>query len=141
MATANELDSFYQKFKSLVNGNVKATLKVDCEHGKAVVSLTAEIGYIEKKCPYPSQSRASYASVIHRQSRSPSYFRRRERRQEARNKVENVDALHQKTYLDTAAEEAADDVEGSVLNSELNTQKLWAEKANVADTHTEKVVV
>ena len=141
MASVNELNSFYQKFKCLVSSNVKASLKLDCENGKAVVSLTAELENIEKTSPFPPHSRESYASVVHKQNRSPSYFRRRQRRQEARqNNIGNVDAAHQETSaenMDTAAEEAAD----VVAVEEVNTQSLWAEKANVTDNYTEEVIV
>ena len=81
MASANELDSFYQKFRCLVNSNVKAFLKLDCENGKAVVSLSAEIENIEETSVFPPYSWESYASVVHKRNRSPSFFRRR---QEAR---------------------------------------------------------
>ena len=80
-----ELDSFFRKFRCLVNDGVNATFNVQCENGKAVVSITAEIGLHRNQhhSQYPS-----YADATRQYSgsgRSPSYFRRQARRRDERN--------------------------------------------------------
>ena len=71
-----ELNSFITKFKYLCHAGFDASLNLSCAHGKATVTLQAEIGFMG---PPPSQ-------VPHTpfKRRSPAYSRRIARRQTMR---------------------------------------------------------
>ena len=77
MACAAEIDSFILKFKNLQYAGKKATLTFEAENGKALVSLKAELGYLS-----PPDHLLPTRPVT-RLHRSPSYFRRQERRRQA----------------------------------------------------------
>ena len=90
MAADIELESFILKFKHLCSAGINASLNVNSFHGKAVITLHAELGSFnapEKVAQTPSKHR------------SPSYHRRLARRKAAR--MENV------TNLSDGAEEVS----------------------------------
>jgi hypothetical protein len=82
---SQEIDSFVGKFKYLSHAGFKATLKIEAEHGEALVTLRAELGSIPP--PFylprpPSQTPQAY--------RGPAYQQRQERQRAARTAAENV---------------------------------------------------
>ena len=85
MACAAEIDSFILKFKNLQYAGLKATLTLEAENGKALVSLKAELGYLSPPPDHLLPTRPGYtaAPIVARLHRSPSYFRRQERRRQA----------------------------------------------------------
>ena len=94
-----ELDSFFQKFRCLVNDGVNATFNVQCENGKAVVSITAEIGLHINQHPFQYPSYADATRQYSGSGRSPSYFRRQARRREEHkhNNTGSTDVLNAMT--------------------------------------------
>ena len=64
----SELDSFLGKFKQLCLAGISATLNVDCQHGKTMIDLKAEL-IIE-----PAQN------IVNEKPRNPAYYRRKSRR-------------------------------------------------------------
>ena len=42
----SELDSFYVKFKNLLRAEIDATLTIKSESGRAVVSLSDDLGHV-----------------------------------------------------------------------------------------------
>ena len=84
MACAAEIDSFILKFKNLQYAGQKAILTLEAENGKALISLKAELGYLSPPdYLLPTQTRYTAAPIVTRLHRSPSYFRRQERRRQA----------------------------------------------------------
>ena len=81
MACAAEIDSFILKFKNLQYAGQKAILTLEAENGKAIVSLKAELGCLSPP-DHLLPTRPGYTAAA-RLHRSPSYFRRQERRRQA----------------------------------------------------------
>ena len=70
----SKLDSFYVKFKTLLRGEKDATLTLKSEAGRAVISLSVDLGHV-----------LSEPGLLHHRPRNgPSRQRRRERRTAAR---------------------------------------------------------
>ena len=104
MTTIQEIDSFVIKLKHLALNGYDASLNVETRDGKAFVTLKADLGDI-KYYPHSQQVYRSQSKL----SRSPSYFRRQERRREARgnrdsavNRNGNGDVLIEGTEENTA---------------------------------------
>ena len=100
MTTLQEIDSFVIKLKHLALNGYDASLNVETRDGKAFVTLKADLGDIK----YYPHSQQVYRSKL---SRSPSYFRRQERRREARGNRDsavnrNGDVLIEGTEENTA---------------------------------------
>ena len=72
--TLCEIDSFVTKFKHLCQAGFVATLTVEAVDGKASVTLKSDLGPISPP----------YHAPRHGQPRGPSYQRRQERHQAAR---------------------------------------------------------
>ena len=68
-----EVDSFVNKFKYLCSAGYKATLTIEASSGEAVVTLKTSVGHIPPPCP-----------IKKNHCRGPSYQRRQEKRQAAR---------------------------------------------------------
>ena len=64
----SELDSFLGKFKQLCLAGISATLNVDCQHGKTLIDLKAELTF------KPAQN------FVNEKPRNPAYYRRKSRR-------------------------------------------------------------
>ena len=73
-----EIDSFLTKFKNLWHAGYKASFDLKSENGKAIVTLTADLGY----APPPPAYRSPVQPPRHR---GPAYQRRQERRRQAAN--------------------------------------------------------
>ena len=103
MAADQEIDSFVTKLKHLLYSGYDATLNIETQDGKAFVTLKAGLGHIKRlHYGYPNRQQSKV-------SRSPSYFRRQERRREARgnrdsavNRNGNGDVLIEGTEENTA---------------------------------------
>ena len=81
MAADQEIDSFVTKLKHLLYSGYDATLNIETQDGKAFVTLKAGLGHIKSlHYGYPNRQQSKV-------SRSPSYFRRQERRREAKRNV------------------------------------------------------
>ena len=145
MAAVRELDSLYFHYKHLLFSVCKAVLNLDCENGRVSVTLTTELDVMN-----------NYDVVKKQKKRSPSYFRRLNRRKDERNLVNQKDQeaakatesndgansiITQSPYTVTSAEEADDISESSSVNSEpiefpatmVNDALVAAEKAGSDD--------
>ena len=77
MADVNrEMESFMTKFKSLLNAGCKATLNFKADNGHLSIALSADLSVL------PS-SNAWHGPFVHPRKKSPAYFRRQKRRQNA----------------------------------------------------------
>ena len=113
-----ELQSFISKFHQLWEAGVTAHLDIDTHAGQAWVGLRAQLGPV----PGPQYHYQPYQNVhatTHR--RSPSYFRRQERRKAAKTAVANATVV-----IDTA--------EQAVMAREITAEIAGAHEAviNVA---------
>ena len=75
--SVSELNSFITKFKLLCSAGLNASLQIDSKDGCATVTvcLSVEVGYLPSVTP---------AGKPKKQKRSPAYYRRQERRKEAK---------------------------------------------------------
>ena len=78
MDSGSELESFMCKFKHLVDAGYKAKMCFNSSEGSVHVSLDVELGILTPLSPQNICLRSP-------RSRGPSYYRRQERRREARN--------------------------------------------------------
>ena len=109
-----EVDSFLTKFKQLWHAGIKATLIVKSTEVGATVELTAGLGAVPRPHHVPG-----YHSQPSRQHRGASYYRRQERRQEARHQAEMhaADQVSQTNIAEKAAEGSEDVAFEDDLNS------------------------
>ena len=90
MAASNwELDSFLSKFKYLSSAGFKASIIFKTENFTTHVSLDGEVPCLLPPCNFPPPSNV----VSSPRRRSPAYYRRLQRRREARTKSEDVSSL------------------------------------------------
>ena len=115
---ASELDSFYRKFKSLLVAGHNATLTLEGVAGEATVTLKASLGVVR-----PSSNGNNFG-----QHRSPSYFRRQQRRKKLFASQTAEQACEGET---SSAAEVADVVESITSN---DTAHIEAEEATVKQT-------
>ena len=134
MATV-ELDSFITKLKHLWHNGYKANFQVDISDGKAAVTLTADLGYIE---PPP----------ISPKNRGPACSRRQKRRRQEmeKNKPIKSEVVCEETAEQADAEvnnvDAAQVVDVSIkedLTLKDATEKVVHESNVILDEHTEEV--
>ena len=83
-----EVDSFVTKFKHLWYAGLKATLIIKALDGEATVEITAGLGYLPHPTPPPFHVPRHHDNF--HSNRGPSYWRRQERRQAARNAAVQV---------------------------------------------------
>ena len=98
-----ELDSFYRKFKTLLIAGHNATLTLEGIAGEATVTLKTTLG-----SALPSSNGNSV-----KQHRSPSYYRRQQRRKKLFSTQEAEQASERETI---SADEVADVVDTNVRN-------------------------
>ena len=141
MAAVRELDSLYFHYKHLLFSGCKAALKLNCENGRASVALTTELDVMN-----------NYDVVKKQKQRSPSYFRRLDRRKEERNLANqkdqeaakaiksndgtNLNATNSSSSV-TPAEEAEDYISESSCESSMDAS-VSAEKAGSDDDKLQK---
>ena len=75
-----EIDSFVMKFKFLLSNGFKASLNVEAQDGEAYITLKAGLGRIQ----HLSKSAPSFSYADCVKQRSPSYYRRQDRRRQSR---------------------------------------------------------
>ena len=122
MASSYEIDSFVLKFRNLCHAGLKATLTLEADNGQAFVSLKAGLGCLLP--PFPPPPTPVYPS----HPRSPSYYRRQERR-----KATTAAAKQPSVAGETLTNERKENVDIKVLSEE----DMYSE--NVKDTKTEIV--
>ena len=103
---ASEIDSFVNKFKLLWSAGHDASLSLESKLGEVCISLNCKVGRIT---PPPSSHFTS-------KYRSPSYFRRQERRKAAR---DSVNVLNDAS-CNTKADEVFDVVNGDEVKADPN---------------------
>ena len=121
MATNFELNSFLTKFKQMCSAGYHATLQLRSENGRATVSFNVDLG--ELLLP-PS------ISQLVRRRRSPGYYRRQEKRKEAR-KAEA--ACNEKIVREAPAASTVDTVEKQSMEGNATI----AEETVAADPSTD----
>ena len=126
-----EIDSFVLKFRNLCHAGFKASLTLEAENGKAVVSLKAGLGHLPVPfiLPPPHGQRHHFPNS----HRGPAYQRRQERRKAAAKQQHEAEKAHTsiESLSDTNDETPEDDdevVEKATVVEEMNTNKD-AEKA------------
>ena len=124
-STIGEIESFTLKFKNLLAHGFKASLLFEAENYGASVTLKAGLSLMQVAPPLhissPTRQDTNESHVHNRKPRTPSYYRRQERRKYERNEVleshqcdsseEKVDAVkHQaevKVDIDAESNSAA----------------------------------
>ena len=110
--TISEIDSFMSKFKCLLANGVKATLTLEAVEGEAFVTLKAGLG----SNLVPTMSLKPHGPLLNlKKPRSPSYFRRQEKRKQERQKA-----------VEAKAEKATD-----ISEDVLKTKFEAAEQADI----------
>ena len=112
-STQSELDSFFVKFKTLLRGEKDATLTLKSEAGRAVISLSVDLGHVLSE---PGLLR-------HGPRDGPSRQRRRERRTAAREQQ-------------VAAEEAEVDAEKALRESTEAVKSTGKVEMKEAESNT-----
>ena len=114
-----QIESFLNHFKLLWGAGEEASLKIESKLGEISLSLSCKVGRIAPPSPVPSQafnSRKKY--------RSPSYFRRQDRRRAA-HEAQNISSVDVSTLTDDAGQALTERFLDSVVAVE-------AEVANAA---------
>ena len=136
MASYYEIDSFVTKFKQLMSNGFKASLTLESEDGDVSVVMKAGLGCVKPLSLRPPQT---YAESVKKFNRSPSYFRRQERRHQARESslvnsngikdvvdivttASNESVAVEASSLELSAGKAAEKVSGNVLAAEKATE-------------------
>ena len=116
-AAVHELDGLYFHFKHLLFSGYDANLEIKSKDGKAYVSLSAELNVVEDNF---------------KQKRSPSYYKRLERRKQERNKEKEAEqAVRDQDVVDcNQNSEDGKAVEAVPTMSEVDSQQK--EHFNVA---------
>ena len=119
---AQELDSFYFKFKNLLLSEKDATLTVKSEAGRLPVSLSVDLGHVLSERGPPHH---------HHRRNGPSQQRRRERRAEKRAK-ETVDA--EEAPVDLNVDKTAEQAKNlQIGNDDKTTEKVDHKALNEND--------
>ena len=85
-----ELSSFVKKFQCLRRSGYDASLNVESKLGEIFITLSCKVG---RDIPPPSSPPSTHATIS--RNRSPSYFRRQERRRQAfRRNLSNVSSSY-----------------------------------------------
>ena len=103
----SEVDSFIGKFKQLSLSGISASLNLSTSEGKTTVCLKAEFDFVKQSPTFRFNGN----------ERSPSYYRRRTRRQDMRQQAEVFDHKEE-------AEEAFNDIEKTVTKAEKPAEKM-----------------
>ena len=90
----SELDSFYVKFKHLLHAEKDATLTIKSEAGRAVITLSVDLGHVLHE---PGHH-------LHRPRNGPSRQRRREKRAAAREQQAAVEEADKAEKVPNASE-------------------------------------
>ena len=110
MSSRAELDNFVLKFHQLRSQGFTAHLELDTHAGQAWVGLKVMLGNVQQQHkPNPKPSR----------NRSPSYFRRQEKRKAARAAAAESQTTHNVNQSNVTAEEA-------ISSKDVNRKRLIA---------------
>ena len=122
--TQLELDSFYVKFKNLLRAGKDASLTIKSESGRAVVSLSVDLGHVfsEPGLHHPQQPR-----------NGPGRQRRREKRA-ANRKWDAENATYAADEVEPAEEVPIKD-EAVKTNNNIAEQKATAGKSSTDSTN------
>ena len=136
--THTEADSFVLKFKNLWHAGVKATLTFQSENGEAFVTLKAGLGSLP---PPPNQAGHVHVHRGYGRHRSPSYFRRQDRRQAARAAAQlNVPPqAEQVCVAENEANAAFENIEEDVVAHE-STESAMDNEAQEAEKRFECIL-
>lgn len=131
--TYREVDNFVTKFKNLCHAGVKATLTVEAENGEAFVTLKAGLGPIPPPRHVPGHGHQS-------RHRGPSYQRRQERRQAAREAAE-LDRLSTEVVVDRPPPNGAGlaDIASNVSRAEEQAEEAISLSDTSVEDSNEKV--
>ena len=144
-AMSMEIESFILKFKSLLAHGVKASLLLEAENYESFVTLKAKLG---SKCVFPSplnnntlnnQTYHAPQYFTHKKPRTPSYYRRQERRKSERQHA--TLNIHEKNSVTESNEvESAEKAEcvNTVCHNEIHdavnsSEILPAAEANILE--------
>ena len=131
----SELDSFYVKFKNLLRGEKDATLVLKSEAGKAVITLSVDLGHVLSE-PGLQQ---------HHPRNGPSRQRRRERRAAARQEqiaAEEVAISAAKALEESNAPKSTEEVEkidASTSTTDV-VEKTTDDEDSVESTNEDKKI-
>ena len=92
-----ELDSFYVKFKHLLRAEQNATLTLKSEAGRAIVTLSLDLGHVLSEQDLPPRGPRN----------GPARIRRREKRAAAREKLAADEETTQKVEPNENVEQTA----------------------------------
>ena len=140
----HELDSFYVKFKNLLLSEKDATLTLKSEAGRALITLSVDLGHVlseEDQLP-PSRHR-----------NGPARERRLEKRAAARNEKQSADKVEvnendvtekvakEPTVEPSTAEEAIGNVVAENVNEMKTADKVEGNENDVTEKVTEEPTV
>ena len=96
MASSIELDSFIAKFRYLCCAGFKSSLTISSENGQACVLFDVNLGALPVPVNLPPPRYC-------KQPRSPSYFRRQEKRRQERSNGKGEEAISISKVAETVA--------------------------------------
>ena len=133
----SELDSFYVKFKHLLRAEKDATLTIKSEAGRAVITLSVDLGHVLSE---PGHHQSSGHHPL-RPRNGPSRQRRREKRAAAREQQEAVaveEAEKESKESESAVNVDQKDVETNTNDSVEKTDFAFVAEEVTANTDDEE---
>ena len=127
--SVSELNSFITKFKSLCSAGFNASLQINSKDGCATVSLSVEVGYLPSVTP---------AGKPKKQKRSPAYYRRQERRKEA--KKISATAVEAVRKVDYSVSDEKVDADVVVIEAGKNVSEAISVDTEAVSVDTEAVI-
>ena len=115
-----ELDSFYFKFKNLLQAEKDATLTIKSEAGRASVTLSLDLGHVL----------SGQGQLPHRSRGGTARERRREKRAAARSEKEHATTVTNQVQAEettNAAEESSEAVDSDNANRDFDAEEASAE--------------
>ena len=120
-----EINSFVEKFKLLRGAGFEASLSFECKLGEVCISLNCKVGRV---APPTSPSQSFFTK------RSPSYYRRLERRKAER---ESCNGLPENCSLKAEADKAKVDPSDEVIEDAVCTDNATGCSSSVAGSATQ----
>ena len=137
MAGGSELDSFLTKFKHLLFAGYEAKLSLDGSNGRTRVLLDVDLG-----AGIHAQPNLNISQRCSRR-RGPSYYRRQERRREARNgsqaELKDVSTISQEICDNVNCDEAVKATSKNTVDKIADIENSEAKEKLTADVHYCKV--
>ena len=113
-ANIRELDSFLSKFKFLSSAGFKAAISFKTENFVTNVSLDVELPFVLPPCNLPPPF-SVFSTPKSRRHRSPSYYRRLQRRRDARSRSEVLSSLSDSVVVNNVNDAAMPQVQDSKI--------------------------